>query len=172
VIHDSIDLSRQQKVQALIRYTEGSVKPRLQVCNRPLNGMINCGTCEKCLRMIAGLLVEGEVPRDWGLDIDAPTAIERLQHAFERKTISILDDQLAIWSEIRERAGTSQRCPNELARYFAALDIEPHHLRSRRAEWRRSMVHKFAPKLVKVLVSRLLKTRRRRAHQRAVQRSD
>jgi hypothetical protein len=168
VIHDSVDLSRHQKLQAVIEHSTGLAKPRLAVCNTPMNGMLNCGTCEKCLRMMAALLVEGELPRPWGLDVDPPVAIERIRRAFDRRTIYILDDQLEYWREIGERAKASPRCPPELAAFFAGLDIEPHYRRSVRAEWRRSMVHKFAPKAAKVLISRLIKQGRRRAHRKAV----
>jgi hypothetical protein len=168
VIHDSVELPRHQKLRAVIAHSAAAPKPRLAVCNSPLNGMLNCGTCEKCLRMTAGLLVEGELPRQWGLDADPQVAIERIRSAFDRKTIHILADQLAYWREIGERAKASPQCPSELAEFFAGLDIEPHYRRSVRAEWRRSMVHKFAPSSAKVLISRLIKRGRRRAHRKAV----
>ena len=73
-----------------------------------------------------------------------------------------------ILREIGERAKASPQCPPELAEFFAGLDIEPHYRRSVRAEWRRSMVHRFAPSSAKVLISRLIKRGRRRAHRKAV----
>jgi hypothetical protein len=167
VIHDSYDLSRQDKIRALIKYTQGAAKPRLRVCNRTLDGLLNCGTCEKCLRTMIGLVVEGEDPKDWGLNADPRTAIERAKRAFESKRLTILDDQVFMWNDIRRGAEASKVCPPDLARWLAGLDLRPHYRRSRRERWVRAMAHKFAPTAVKSVLVRAVRAKRLKEHREA-----
>jgi hypothetical protein len=145
VIHDAFEFSRQQKVQDLVRYcSAGMPKPKLRPCNYPVDGL-NCGKCEKCLRTMSGLIVEGEAPRDWGFDVDRDEAIGRVRRAFEQAKLWILEDGVFYWNEVRQAAASSKRCPPEFARWLAALDLEPIYRRSRRKRWVRTMAGKFIP---------------------------
>ncbi len=73
VTHDGLDYNRQQKIKFFIKkhIHDTGYYPPLQVCNyKPfLHGGFNCGRCEKCLRTIIGLIVEGVDPVKCGLPI-------------------------------------------------------------------------------------------------------
>ena len=62
--HDGVSLSRLEKTTLVADWPPAL--RALHVCNRYETyepGLINCGTCEKCLRTLAGLLVVGAVDR-------------------------------------------------------------------------------------------------------------
>jgi hypothetical protein len=62
VIYDSSELSRQEKIRVFKQ--NPSYHKYLQVCIRPnlRSDLVNCGFCEKCLRSITGLILEGIDP--------------------------------------------------------------------------------------------------------------
>jgi hypothetical protein len=149
VQHDSFDRSRQQKIAAVIAENpRPGVAPRLIVCTKPLAGVANCGICEKCLRMMAGLLVEGEDPRAWGFDniSGRDEAIRRIRTSFDRGAVKVLDDQVHIWGEIAERAAVQPKCPPALRDWFATLDLAPHRRRWGRRAAARSFLRFALPR--------------------------
>jgi hypothetical protein len=169
VVHDSFDRSRQRKIEALATDRPiPAVRPLLRVCNRPLDGLLNCGTCEKCLRTMAGLLVEGEQPSAWGFAVDQETAVRRMTQAFASERLAILDDQVFMWSDVKKRAKASVNCPPELARWLEILDLAPHHRRTMRREKLAGLVRRFAPTTLLNFIRRMSKWRRRRVHRKAV----
>ena len=169
VIHDSFELSRQQKVQDLVRRcAEGMPKPALRVCNYPVEARINCGNCEKCLRTMAGLIVEGEAPADWGFSVDAGSAIARIRRAFEEGRWSILEDKVSYWGEIRREAQSATRCPPDFAQWLLSLNLEHHHRRSRRRLWLQTIARKYLPSTVKAAVRPILRVTTLRGRRRPV----
>ena len=146
VIHDSFELTRQQKIHDLVRRcAQGMPKPGLRVCNFPVDDRLNCGICEKCLRTMAGLIAEGESPRDWGFDADRREAIQRIRLAFEREKLWIFDDSIYYWKDVHRAAASSASCPRDFVEWLGALDFDPLYRRSRRKRWMRGMVFKFVP---------------------------
>ena len=68
VIHDGFASKRQQKINELVQYCEThELKVDMHVCWRSESGS-NCGRCEKCYRTMAGLIIEGADPTDYGFD--------------------------------------------------------------------------------------------------------
>ena len=67
-VHDGYELSRQDKVDAIVRYFERSAaRFNLRVCFHVQSGR-NCCRCEKCARTILEILAAGGVPKDFGFD--------------------------------------------------------------------------------------------------------
>lgn len=74
-VHDGYDLSRQEKVANIVRFSRETETPvSLHVCWESEGGS-NCCRCEKCLRTILAIYAEGADPRNFGFtyeDIDVP----------------------------------------------------------------------------------------------------
>ncbi len=77
VEHDGPEVNRLEKIReiAALCQQHSLEKPVLRVCwgNDPLGG--NCNKCEKCFRTIVELLVERQIPNEYGFAIDTNTAI-------------------------------------------------------------------------------------------------
>ena len=169
VVHDSFDRTRQRKIEAMAANRPiASVRPYLQVCHGPLDGLLNCGTCEKCLRTMAGLLIEGEQPADWGFDADQATALRRIEEAFAAKRLTILGSHKFMWTDMRQRAAKSSKCPPELAQWFADLDLEPHYRRSLRRSQLLALIRQLGLPGVGNLMRTVSRARRRLSHRRAI----
>jgi hypothetical protein len=70
VVHDGFGLSRQDKITRLVAPQVRTRGHTLAVCYRgDTVGRVNCGSCEKCLRTAAGLLLAGTAPSAAGLDV-------------------------------------------------------------------------------------------------------
>jgi len=64
IIHDGIELTRQDKIKLIAGWD--MALENLRVCNRfqqYREEMFNCGSCEKCLRTMLGLLAVGALQR-------------------------------------------------------------------------------------------------------------
>jgi hypothetical protein len=169
VIHDSFDRTRQRKIEMLAADRPmPSVRPYLQVCHGPLDGLLNCGTCEKCLRTMAGLMVEGEEPADWGFKIDGGAAMRRIANAFAAQRLTILGSHKFMWTDIRRRAAVSSKCPPELARWLADLDLEPHYRRSMRRSRLLALIRRLGLPGASNLMRAVSKARRRLSHRKAI----
>jgi len=66
VVHDGYELSRQEKLKYLIKHSPKSLS-HLRVCYSS-HSRYNCGRCEKCLRTITALILEGEDPNNYNFD--------------------------------------------------------------------------------------------------------
>lgn len=71
ISHDCFDLNRQEKTKFVIDYHRKHTDENiyLHVCWKSDSGN-NCCQCEKCMRTIVGIMIEGENPADYGFDID------------------------------------------------------------------------------------------------------
>jgi hypothetical protein len=100
VIHDGYDLSRQQKLKYLCQREHLYYLSRLRVCfDSALK--TNCGTCEKCLRTIAGLVVEGVDPNKCNFNVDGKT-FPRLKDCLVKSKIKFKAGQRHMWSDIQK----------------------------------------------------------------------
>lgn len=81
VVHDGFELTRQDKVHAIVAWSQRHEHPiSLRVCWASEDGK-NCCHCEKCCRSIMALYAEGENPRDYGFDYESiDTIAEELKH--------------------------------------------------------------------------------------------
>jgi hypothetical protein len=169
VVHDSFDRTRQRKIEEVAAHRPlPAMRPFLQVCHRQIDGLLNCGTCEKCLRTMAGLMVEGELPADWGFEVDQAAAIRRIASAFASKRLTILDSDKVMWTDIRRRAAVSPKCSPALAQWFADLDLEPHYRRSVRRSRLLAFIRLLQLPGVDRLMKMVSKKRRRLSHRKAL----
>lgn len=69
VVHDGFEMNRQDKTRFVAEYHRTNPKHKIQlhVCWESSDGG-NCCHCEKCYRTLAGLWVEGEEPKDYGMN--------------------------------------------------------------------------------------------------------
>lgn len=100
VIHDSYDLSRQEKIAFLVEYcnrTKESIN--LRVCS--FNDC-NCGRCEKCIRSMLGLIAEGVGDLSaFGFSVEEPF-LDRLKD-FLKNDILELKSHFLTWFSIIDR---------------------------------------------------------------------
>ena len=106
VEHDGFELTRQEKLQGILGWAGRRTIPRhLRVCySKSSNAGTNCARCEKCLRTITGLMLEGAAPQEWGFEVDPGEASRRTRQGFERRRFRIGDDELFMWEDLRRRA--------------------------------------------------------------------
>lgn len=154
VIHDAYEISRQNKIAHMLELIGPSgPRPPLVVCFNPRGSTINCGSCEKCLRTMTGLVAEGENPRDWGLPFDNEQAIAHIRQLFERRKVNISPDLIFMWRDIEQRAVLSGKCPEEFAEWLQALDMQPQV----RSTFRRRALKRIGRKLVPAGIRKTLK---------------
>lgn len=100
-IHDQYMYTRQQKVGDICAYARRVGQyPLLRVCWESSGGK-NCGYCEKCLRSVYGLIVEGEEPNNYGFHIK-PDKI-RLSINKIIQTYKFPIHNRCYWKEIQQR---------------------------------------------------------------------
>lgn len=66
---------------------------------------LNCGRCEKCLRTMIGLIVEGASPLRYGFDVGVADALRRARRRFRTRGMVFGEGPHWFWREIQERAG-------------------------------------------------------------------
>jgi hypothetical protein len=100
VIHDGLDLGRQQKIAILARQALPSNSYfDIRVC---WGRERNCGRCEKCVRTIVGLLLEGLHPRNHGFEFDLED-LAKIRYRLETGSLGVRSSHTPYWLEIRER---------------------------------------------------------------------
>lgn len=102
VTHEGFDKDRKEKLYALV-HEAGDRKPMLAVCQAAYTEKINCCVCEKCLRTIAGLLVEGADPQAYGFAVSAAEARGRMERGFASYRIKMTRDKADDWETVRAR---------------------------------------------------------------------
>lgn len=86
IFHDGYEMSRQDKVAQICEYSKREGKKiKLRVCYRSAEGK-NCCECEKCIRTIFGILVEGCDPAEFGFD---DYNAKEFNHRFIRNLIGV-----------------------------------------------------------------------------------
>lgn len=70
ITHECYDLARQEKINSIIKFRKGNKKSvGLRVCYSERREELNCSVCEKCLRTIMGVILEGDDPNDYGFKV-------------------------------------------------------------------------------------------------------
>ncbi len=100
-LHDCYELSRQQKLNYLCQSENLPYLSRLRVCFESAH-KTNCGKCEKCLRTITGLAIEGIDPNKCNFDIDKKT-FPQLKDNFTKGVFRADPGLIYIWSDIQKR---------------------------------------------------------------------
>ncbi|MFC1980144.1 hypothetical protein ACFLVS_04760 [Chloroflexota bacterium] len=101
VVHDGYELSRQQKLKYLCQRESSHYLSYLRVCWDSAV-KTNCGNCEKCLRTISGLVVEGVDPNNCNFNIDKKT-FPRLKDCFIKGKMNLGAGQLFMWTDIQKQ---------------------------------------------------------------------
>jgi hypothetical protein len=70
VVHDSFDVSRQEKIRLIKTFIENRKSPPLLKVCFAQHDTFNCSKCEKCLRTIAGLTLENIDSNMCGFSVD------------------------------------------------------------------------------------------------------
>lgn len=117
VCHDGFELSRQDKVASLCKYSKDKNKKlNLRVCYRSAVGD-NCCECEKCVRTMMAILVEGYDPKEFGFErFDQQKVFTYLIMAL-KKLSEAPDIAYALYGEIiskLKKIYTYDECPNEI----------------------------------------------------------
>lgn len=125
VLHDSYELSRQQKLKYLCQSENLPYLSHLRVCGDTAQ-KTNCGKCEKCLRTIAGLALEGVDPNKCNFDIDENT-FPRLKDNFTRGKFKAVSDLFYMWAAIQkhipERIDSDIIASREFFNWLRGFDI-------------------------------------------------
>jgi len=100
VLHDDYELSRQQKLKYLCQSENLPYLSRLRVCWDSAH-KTNCGKCEKCLRTITGLVLEGINPNNCNFDIDKKT-FPHLKDNFTKGAFKAGAGLVYMWSDIQK----------------------------------------------------------------------
>lgn len=101
VVHDSYDLSRQEKIRCVLKdYIRNSKRyPLLRVCWSQFRDF-NCGKCEKCLRTVAGLVLENIDPNKCGFNIDS-NFFDFLKQNFIERRFTLSPGKVFLWKGIQ-----------------------------------------------------------------------
>ena len=105
--HDAFEWSRQDKISFVVTSQQDVVnKTELRVCHaKPGFGDGgNCGKCEKCLRTMCGLAVEGARLKDWGFNVDVKTLGQRLLKSLDGVDLMFGGGLHFLWKEIQSKA--------------------------------------------------------------------
>lgn len=97
VLHDGASLSRLEKVQLVA--SRPAFRDHLRVCTKPLDGGLNCGKCEKCVRTKLELLALGVLDQSRAFaeddvearDVTALKATARYKVACYSEVLPLLD---------------------------------------------------------------------------------
>jgi len=101
VVHEGLNLTRQQKLGVIARHVYGANPPVLiRVC---WGRSTNCGRCEKCIRTIIGLLLTGLDPNDHGFKFRAADLAE-IRRRLETGSLGLRPLHKGFWLEIQEQA--------------------------------------------------------------------
>jgi len=100
VIHDGFELSRQQKLEFLCKGQNDRYLSHLRVCwDSALK--TNCGDCEKCIRTIVGLVIEGTDPNKCNFRVDDKT-FPFIKDCFNKGKIRLPEEQLYYWRDMQK----------------------------------------------------------------------
>lgn len=99
IIHDSYELSRQEKIAALRKFIEDR-SPLLRVCYSQYR-YFNCNRCAKCCRTIMALLLQGIDPNKCGFNIDNGFFVALKKNLIERK-LKLDGGHLFLFKDVQE----------------------------------------------------------------------
>lgn len=115
VSHDGYELTRMGKLAYCQDHchTAAIDPPVLRVCySASSRSGENCCQCEKCLRTIAGLIVLGENPNDWGFSVSDEVAVERIRRGFGAKKFKLGANGVYMWQDIQAWANREPEGPH------------------------------------------------------------
>lgn len=99
VIHDGYELRRQEKIKYIAKYPE--YLTHLRVCFSS-HSNYNCCRCEKCLRTIAALILEGMDPRNCNFDISDKKIFRYIKACLVKGRFEDGKNEIFMWTDIQE----------------------------------------------------------------------
>jgi hypothetical protein len=103
VIHDSYELSRQEKMRYLCQKENLPYLAHLRVCNETARASkTNCGNCEKCMRTMISLLLEGIDPNRCNFTLDA-RKLRHIRDSFIKGRIRLSEVIVCFWRDMQKR---------------------------------------------------------------------
>jgi hypothetical protein len=128
VLHNNYELSRQEKIRFYLRdfLTKEEHSIKLLSCDKAEINFTNCNQCEKCLRTIVGLTLEGIDPNNVGFKTNAMT-FKRLKYEFSKNIFKVDDSQYHFWEDMKEQVKLTKGNLNtsnykELADIFSIIN--------------------------------------------------
>lgn len=105
VYHDGYEYNRQQKIQIITNYVkETKDQIYLKVCFMENK---NCCKCEKCMRTILGLIIEGNNPENYGFIIGNNYEV-MLKKFLKTELKSFTESKILIWNIMLKRLVENQ----------------------------------------------------------------
>jgi len=98
IVYDSSDLTRQEKIKFILRGNP-QYHAYLKVCHSQFRDY-NCGTCEKCLRTITGLVLEDIDPTNCSFHIKNGV-FNLIKGYFSRHLFNLERNQILFWQDIQ-----------------------------------------------------------------------
>jgi hypothetical protein len=100
VVHDGFELSRQQKLNYLCKEQNARYLSHLRVCwDSALS--TNCGDCEKCMRTIVGLVIEGADPNNCNFHVDGKT-LPLIKDCFLKGRVELDEGPDFMWIDLQK----------------------------------------------------------------------
>jgi hypothetical protein len=131
VLHDGNELSRQQKMHYLCNKENIRYLSKLRVCWDSA-WRTNCSNCEKCLRTITGLVVEGADPNSCNFEINSKT-FSRLKDCFTKGKMRLSAGQLYFWADIQKHLAnqidTDISGSREFLNWFKEYDLTQYRMK-------------------------------------------
>ncbi len=108
LVYDGVDLTRQQKIRQFLKGNRDYYR-YLLICNNTggyedltsKSYPMNCGYCEKCMRTITGLILEGIDPSDCHFAVDS-NILEHVKHALASGSLNLPEDIMLFWRDIQK----------------------------------------------------------------------
>ena len=124
IIHDGYEYSRQEKIRLICRMANKlPVQPELRVCWESAGGR-NCCHCEKCLRTILEIIVEGSNPSDFGFPVNL---LEQLSCRKTKNTVLLNFSRVVRPSWLAIQADLSHKSDEQIpywARWISNCDFD------------------------------------------------
>lgn len=98
VVHDGYELSRHEKIRYIIEHP--AYLPYLRVCHSS-HSDYNCGHCEKCLRTITALILEGVDPKNCNFNIDGKI-FRYITDCFVKGRLDMSESDVFMWTDIQK----------------------------------------------------------------------
>ena len=124
VICDDFEMSRMDKIRIIKE--KGFPGLKLRVCLNSSAKKLNCGTCAKCVRTIASLIVAGLDPNELGFNIDLS---DYLQHVMKMLRRPLSPTDVYFWVEIirearKQRKAFAKGVTNNIIEILANISLK------------------------------------------------
>lgn len=128
VVHDGYEISRHEKIRCIIEHPE--YLPHLRVCYSS-HSDYNCGRCEKCLRTITALILEGIDPKSCNFNIDEKI-FQYIKGCLIKGRLYMGADEIFMWKDIQkhipEQFNNDMQGSKEFFMWFKEFDLRKYRI--------------------------------------------